>query len=64
MDTPIYVDKNIGGECGIRVAVQLRELGFTNIRLATGFHLNPTDVPEFIREISGKDFPAKIASLA
>jgi hypothetical protein len=56
-DTPIYLDNNIAGVSGIGLAIQLNQLGFTNISLATGSDLDPKQIPDFIREVRGKDFP-------
>ena len=56
-ETPIYVDKNLGELSGITVARELHAKGFTNISLATGENFDRTAVPDFIREVRGKEFP-------
>lgn len=57
-DTPIYIDSDLGDEAkGEEVARDLSDLGFTELRLATGH--DPATFPPLphIREIQGKEPP-------
>lgn len=57
-ETPIYVDMKLSnGVSGLDVAKKIHELGFENINLATGYEAAAIEKPNYIREISGKDFP-------
>ncbi len=56
--TPIYVDVSLGDNVnGIDVANVIHEQGFENINLATGYESESIKVPNFIRQVVGKDFP-------
>jgi len=56
--TPIYVDVSLGeGVRGIDVASEIHKLGFVEINHATGYDSNSIEVPPFICQVVGKDFP-------
>lgn len=61
-NTAIYVDRQLNGICGLTVAKRLFENGFKNIRIQTGENLTLSDVPKFIQEVRGKDFPIELFS--
>jgi signal transduction histidine kinase len=56
--TPIYVDVSLGN-CikGTDVALEIHNLGFADINLATGYNADSIETPPFIRRVVGKDFP-------
>lgn len=54
-DTPICLDYQF--ECpvtGLDIAQSLYQAGYTQLYLATGFHMNPNDMPEYIQLIEDK----------
>ena len=56
--TPIYIDVSLGnGVSGIEFSEQVHNMGFLNINLATGYPAELLNVPIFIRQVTGKDFP-------
>ncbi|MGE4233071.1 MAG: sensor histidine kinase [Bacteriovoracia bacterium] len=58
LDTPIYVDKNLGNEVsGIDVARRIYEAGFKKIYLTTGEDISESKGLELFAGIAGKEFP-------
>ena len=59
--TPLFVDVSLGeGNNGIEFATNLYDLGFENISIATGYPADSIEVPFFIKQVVGKNFPDKI----
>ncbi len=60
--TPIFVDKNLDRECGLKISEKLfSEQGFSKIYLSTGERLNQNEVPKYITKILGdKVFPERL----
>ncbi len=57
-DAPLYLDSNLGGGIkGEDVAEELSRLGFSNIRLATGYDPSQFAAAAHIREVVGKEPP-------
>jgi FixJ family two-component response regulator len=58
-DTPIYLDSNLGGGIrGEQVAVELHQLGFTELFIATGYEREQlSNIPSWIRGVVGKEPP-------
>jgi signal transduction histidine kinase len=57
-NTPIYIDVCLGyGQSGIFVAENLNKMGFKNLNLATGYSPQEVNVPTYINQVVGKDFP-------
>lgn len=54
--TPLFIDLNLGdGLNGLNVGHQIAELGFSNIRLATGVDPSAVTLPPFVRDVVGKN---------
>lgn len=55
--TPIYIDMNLADDVkGTDVAVDLSELGFANLYLATGYEIDSIrSIPKCIQQVCGKD---------
>jgi signal transduction histidine kinase len=61
LSTPIYSDVNLSPtESGLDVVKKLNNLGFNNIHLCTGYNRNSITVPDFIKSVSDKNFPANL----
>lgn len=61
LSTPIYSDVNLSPtESGLDVVKKLNNLGFNDIHLCTGYNRNSIDVPDFVKSVSDKNFPANV----
>lgn len=57
-DTPIFIDVNLkNGVRGLEVAYKLNQMGFNNLNLATGYEASGVEHPDFIKNVTGKEFP-------
>lgn len=53
-DTPVYVDSNLANAKGEVEAYRLKEAGFTQLYITTGYNKQDIDAPDFIVDVVGK----------
>src|SRR5690606_4265280 len=53
----IFIDQNIGKENGIELANKLFNKGFIKLFLATGYDKKTIELPGYIIDVFGKEFP-------
>ncbi|MDH4468211.1 MAG: hypothetical protein QE271_09135 [Bacteriovoracaceae bacterium] len=64
LDTPIFIDKNLKGECGLKISEHLSAVcGFSKLYLSTGEFLRPSEIPSYLSgAIFDKMFPGDLIS--